>query len=743
MAKKNSHKDTSGVEFDTHSKMVMSQGGTFERMKEKINAVRAVVPNKSNNEIALVLQHFENSVDRAVQAFVEGSAVEILKEWNVTGKKKPKKKKKPKPQPEAPVDPAPAESVSSPETACAGAVNGFHANGSAGADGESLDSLSEQLDSASLDAAELELEPATPELSITRGEAESQKSLVPAPSQQSTNNGPRQNQHSYRGNKSRQRPSTSSHNAPLLPPDDGQQGSSAAKKIASNIDRSVKDLQRCTASLTRYRVVVKEEMDSSIKKMKQTFAELQSCKISGSQLSFYTDSKLSTMAKTKELSKDVRDKIVELHKAGMGYKTIAKQLAGTTVTKKTIGNALRREGLKSCSARKVPLLRKAHLLACLKFANEHLNDSEENWGTGQLHRIKGTMDGAIYRQILGENTHPSARALKMGREWIFQYNNDPKHMAKATKEWLKKNHIKVLEWPSQSPDLNLWRELKVRVAKRQPRNLNDLERICKEEWDKIPLEICANLVANYKKRLTSVCQQGLMDREVALMAEMDKVKAEAMAILDKRQKRAEELRRLTDKSASMSEEQLSELRADIKHFVSERKYDEDLGKAVKFTYELEPLKASIMSFGSVYHPQTGYSHRSRCSSTSSSVIGSASVEASAPAPPQAQTQASGYTSRPNVPHKQVFQGNRRIFQGYPSQRNNGSSYYDRNSNRNNYRYSVDPRHQGDRSQGDPSHSQYSNSMKGPAHPSVSSYQQDRSAQNGLPQRQPRTSPKNP
>ncbi len=33
----------------------------------------------------------------------------------------------------------------------------------------------------------------------------------------------------------------------------------------------------------------------------------------------------STMAKTKELFKDVRDKTVDLHKAGMGYKTIAKQ----------------------------------------------------------------------------------------------------------------------------------------------------------------------------------------------------------------------------------------------------------------------------------------------------------------------------------------------------------------------------------------------------------------------------------
>ncbi len=38
------------------------------------------------------------------------------------------------------------------------------------------------------------------------------------------------------------------------------------------------------------------------------------------------------MAKIKELSKEVRDKIVDLHEAGMGYKTITKQLGEKVTT---------------------------------------------------------------------------------------------------------------------------------------------------------------------------------------------------------------------------------------------------------------------------------------------------------------------------------------------------------------------------------------------------------------------------
>ncbi len=45
----------------------------------------------------------------------------------------------------------------------------------------------------------------------------------------------------------------------------------------------------------------------------------------------------------------------------------------------------------------------------------------------------------------------------------MQQDNNPKHTSHSTKEWLKKNKINVLEWLSQSPDLNpikmLWKDL--------------------------------------------------------------------------------------------------------------------------------------------------------------------------------------------------------------------------------------------------------------------------------------------
>ena len=50
------------------------------------------------------------------------------------------------------------------------------------------------------------------------------------------------------------------------------------------------------------------------------------------------------------------------------------------------------------------------------------------------------MNGAKYREILDKN--------------LLQSAQDPKHTAKTMQECLWDKSLNVLEWPSQSPDLN-------------------------------------------------------------------------------------------------------------------------------------------------------------------------------------------------------------------------------------------------------------------------------------------------
>jgi hypothetical protein len=75
-------------------------------------------------------------------------------------------------------------------------------------------------------------------------------------------------------------------------------------------------------------------------------------------------------------------------------------------------------------------------------------------------------------------------------------------------EWLWDKSLNVLEWHSQSLDLNpiehLWRDLKIAVQQRSPSILTGLERICIEEWEKLPKYRCANIVASYTRRLKAV-----------------------------------------------------------------------------------------------------------------------------------------------------------------------------------------------------------------------------------------------
>uniref|UniRef100_UPI00398F8083 SPATS2-like protein n=1 Tax=Pristiophorus japonicus TaxID=55135 RepID=UPI00398F8083 len=363
----------------------MSEMNIQEKFKEKITAVRTVVPNRSNNEIVLVLQHFDNNVNKAVQAFMDGSAVEVLKEWNVPGKKKHNKKRKRKPkQPNGQVKEEKERPDGLEENAdlplSKGGLNGYHANGSAN-DDSSVDSLSERMETVSNNekaVVKLELHQLhAPEKTVGLTPEEEKLPLEPIP--QPVHDTQKCQTIRSATNKPKPRALGGSHStAAQSPTTPGYPVSN--KKRGTSIEKSVKDLQRCTVSLARYQLLIKEEMDASVKKIKATFAELQVC---------------------------------------------------------------------------------------------------------------------------------------------------------------------------------------------------------------------------------------IMDREVALMTEMDKVKKEAMEILDARQRRAEELKRLTDMAIQMSESQLAELRAEIKQFVSERKYDEDLGRSARFTGNSDSLQSQIQLFGEVSHPKNNYSTRSQ------------------------------------------------------------------------------------------------------------------------------------
>ena len=128
-------------------------------------------------------------------------------------------------------------------------------------------------------------------------------------------------------------------------------------------------------------------------------------------------------------------------------------------------------------------------------------------GVGPLVRITGKMDSNMYADILTKHMLPFARS-KMPAGWIFQQDNDPKHKSRATQKWFKEQKVKVLPWPSQSPDANpiehLWDELERRTRPYPARNADEKFQILQREWQKIDQATIDRLLSSMPNRCREV-----------------------------------------------------------------------------------------------------------------------------------------------------------------------------------------------------------------------------------------------
>ncbi len=92
------------------------------------------------------------------------------------------------------------------------------------------------------------------------------------------------------------------------------------------------------------------------------------------------------------------------------------------------------------------------------------------------HSSRMNLEG--YKIILPTNIQENATRL-IGKCFILHQDNDSKHPASSVKEFIRAKKWKVLDCPSQSPDLNPieheFHQLKKRVKAETPQNKQQLE----------------------------------------------------------------------------------------------------------------------------------------------------------------------------------------------------------------------------------------------------------------------------
>jgi transposase len=234
---------------------------------------------------------------------------------------------------------------------------------------------------------------------------------------------------------------------------------------------------------------------------------------------------------------------------------------GETISLRTIRRTLKTSGLRSCAARRKPLLTDTHMAARLAWALAHRDWTVHQWrrvmwsdestfyqfqqnnrcrvwrepqeefdvsclsatvkhspsrmfwgcfcyeGLGPLVALRGSVTGEMHAQTLRRHAFPTMRKFFPRGNGVFQEDNARPHTSKIASAAREESGLKFLPWPAQSPDLNpienLWNDVKNKVygGGKKPKNIKGLEKIVRTAWKMIPLERIQVLVDSMPQRI--------------------------------------------------------------------------------------------------------------------------------------------------------------------------------------------------------------------------------------------------
>jgi transposase len=132
-------------------------------------------------------------------------------------------------------------------------------------------------------------------------------------------------------------------------------------------------------------------------------------------------------------------------------------------------------------------------------------------GPGYACKLLTNMNADVYLTILKKYLVDTLKFYGLSSpQIIYQHDNDPKHTAEKVQEWLADRQFQVLDWPSQSPDLNpienLWSLVKDRVGSRvaPSATIDEVWAEFEEQWNAVSREECLKLIDSMPDRIRAV-----------------------------------------------------------------------------------------------------------------------------------------------------------------------------------------------------------------------------------------------